>query len=108
MAGESRRLAELGLYPPEMGMGADEYRGYLRARWRQERERFVELARRAAVHDLTIVGPRPFVEVLHAAVVAVAKREGWNIGGGRAEVGPPAPGTVYANRADGEPPPMAP
>ena len=58
-------------------MGADEYRGYLRAHWRQEPERFVELARRAAVHDVTLVGPEPFIRVLHAAVVAVGERHGW-------------------------------
>lgn len=91
-------------------MGADEYLGYLRARWRQEPDRFLALARRAAVNDFTLVGPAPFVNVLHAAVVAVGERQGWNLDGGEAapRTGPPAPGTVYANLADSRPPPSAP
>ena len=108
--GESIGLAATGFYPPEMGMGADEYRGYLRARWRQEPERFVALARRAAVHDVTLVGPEPFIRVLQASVVAVGERQGWRLDGGQAAPRgqSPAPGTVYANLADSRPPPSAP
>jgi len=71
-------------------MGVDEYRGYLRALYRQQPQAFVALACDARERDLTLVGPLEWVVVLYDAAVAVARIRGWEIGGGARE-----PGTVH-------------
>ncbi len=73
-------------------MGADEYRGYLRALYRQQPQAFMTLARDARERDLTLIGPLEWVAVLCDAVVAVAQTRGWEIGGGARE-----PGTTRVN-----------
>lgn len=40
-------------------------------------------AREALTKDVTLVGPSPYVELAYSAIVAVARRHGWEIDGGR-------------------------
>lgn len=74
-SGFGLNLANAGdLAPPDLAMDPDEYRGYLRARWRENPRPFIDLARRAAAGTMTIVSSdRPdLAAVLWNAIVGVA------------------------------------
>ena len=72
------------LAPPDYhSISPDEYRGFLRASYRRSARPFLDLARRARAHDLTLVShDRPdLVAVLWEAVVAVGRRHNLNVAG---------------------------
>ena len=73
------------LQPPEFHRTSpEEYIGFLRAAYRRDPRPFLEVAKDARAKRLTLYSlDRPdLVAVLHAAVVRVAARRGWQIDGG--------------------------
>ena len=84
VSGRYVRLESTPFAPPFSAgaMGADEYRGYLRALYRRRPEVFVHWSQCALATDETIVGEEGQVLVLYGMLVEVGRRRGWEIGGG--------------------------
>lgn len=88
--GMNLNLGNSGFWPENHAADADEYLGWLRARYRRDARPFVELARDARERDLTLfsVDRADLVEVLYRAICAVAATHGWSIAGGHVESAP--------------------
>jgi len=76
-------LSVTPFWPSDPAMRAEDYREHLRDLWRRSPELFTHLARRARTEDLTLLSTgRPELLVgWYVAVVATARRQGWEIGG---------------------------
>src|SRR5687768_3536012 len=95
-------LRESPFAPPDWEMSPDEYRGFLRARYKQAKEPFISQASEGRGDArLTIRSPeRPdLAEVLYDALLRVGASMGWQIAGGCAE-SQIADRALYANAHD--------
>jgi|GEM_PF-1992001 len=84
LEGLALELCVSPFWPPIPARSPDGYRAHLRELWRRSPELFMHLARTARTLEVTLLstGRPELLEAWYESIVAVARRQGWEIDGG--------------------------
>ena len=84
LEGLALELCVSPFWPPIPARSPDGYREHLRELWRRSPEVFMHLARTARTQEVTLLstGRPELLAARYESIVAVARRQGWEIDGG--------------------------